>query len=278
MIVGLVALLAGCPHASDPPPPVPAVAPRLPMSVVSYTDSPSGLRMADVVVGTGAEVHAGDRIEVGYTGWVQGRDTPFDTSYGRNTPFIASIGVGQLIAGWDEGIVGMREGGRRQLVIPPALGYGDRGAPPVIPPSATLVFDVELLHVLPARTPPSAPPRCTEPMVQTLTGLQFCDLRVGTGESPLPGQIVRTEYTGWLADGTRFDSSYLRDEPLAFPVGEGRVIKGWDEGLSTMRVGGRRLMIIPPKLAYGAAGHPPVIPEDSTLTFEVELVGIATGL
>jgi peptidylprolyl isomerase len=106
------------------------------------------------------------------------------------------------------------------------------------------------------------------------SGLKYVDLVVGTGASPKPGQVVTVHYTGWLTDGKKFDSSLDRGMPFQFPLGQGRVIKGWDEGVSTMKIGGKRKLIIPPDLAYGAkdVGNG-LIPPNSTLVFEVELLG-----
>ncbi|MDQ6790954.1 MAG: FKBP-type peptidyl-prolyl cis-trans isomerase [Candidatus Dormibacteraeota bacterium] len=105
-------------------------------------------------------------------------------------------------------------------------------------------------------------------------GLQFIDLKVGTGPAAAPGDTVRVHYTGWLANGNKFDSSRDRGQPFDVTLGQGQVIPGWDEGIPGMKVGGRRKLIIPPALAYGDQGQPPTIPAKATLYFTVELVAI----
>jgi FKBP-type peptidyl-prolyl cis-trans isomerase len=110
------------------------------------TKTPSGLRYQDLTPGQGAEATADRTVSVHYTGWLPNGEK-FDSSRDRNQPFSFTLGAGQVIAGWDEGVAGMKVGGRRKLVIPADLGYGTAGAPPAIPPGATLVFDVELLDV-----------------------------------------------------------------------------------------------------------------------------------
>lgn len=110
------------------------------------TTSASGLQYQDLVVGTGATVKAGDTVSVHYTGWLED-GTKFDSSLDRNEPFDFTVGAGMVIKGWDEGLVGMKVGGKRKLVIPANLAYGDAGAGGVIPPNATLVFEVELLAI-----------------------------------------------------------------------------------------------------------------------------------
>lgn len=97
----------------------------------------------------------------------------------------------------------------------------------------------------------------------------------GTGDSPKKGETVSVHYTGWLTDGTKFDSSVDRDEPFAFVLGTGQVIRGWDEGVATMRVGDKARLTIPPELAYGQAGFPGAIPPNATLVFEVELLSVS---
>jgi FKBP-type peptidyl-prolyl cis-trans isomerase FkpA len=110
------------------------------------TTTPTGLTIEDVVGGDGAAAAAGQQVKVHYTGWLT-NGTKFDSSKDRNDPFVFPLGAGRVIKGWDEGVQGMKVGGKRKLTIPPALGYGARGAGGVIPPNATLVFEVELLGV-----------------------------------------------------------------------------------------------------------------------------------
>jgi peptidylprolyl isomerase len=110
--------------------------------------------------------------------------------------------------------------------------------------------------------------------VTTASGLKYIDLVPGSGESPRPGQTVTVHYTGMLENGVKFDSSLDRGQPFSFRIGVGQVIKGWDEGVMTMKVGGKRRLIIPPELGYGATGSPPKIPPNSTLIFEVELLSV----
>ena len=110
--------------------------------------------------------------------------------------------------------------------------------------------------------------------VTTASGLKYIDIVSGTGPSPRIGQTVSVHYTGTLENGTKFDSSYDHNKPFEFPIGTGRVIKGWDEGLMSMKVGGKRKMIIPPGLGYGARGAPPNIPGNSRLIFDVELLSV----
>ena len=112
------------------------------------------------------------------------------------------------------------------------------------------------------------------PATTTASGLIIDDTLLGTGKTAAAGQNVTVHYTGWLTDGKKFDSSKDRDDPFVFPLGAGHVIRGWDEGVQGMKVGGSRKLTIPPELGYGARGAGGAIPPNATLVFEVELLGI----
>ncbi|MBI4519590.1 MAG: FKBP-type peptidyl-prolyl cis-trans isomerase [Gemmatimonadetes bacterium] len=111
-------------------------------------------------------------------------------------------------------------------------------------------------------------------MTRTASGLYLKDLREGTGQASVAGNQITVHYEGWLQNGAKFDSSRNRGQPLTFTVGRGQVIRGWDEGLVGVRVGGLRRLVIPPHLAYGRSGFPPTIPGNAALVFEVELLAV----
>jgi len=141
-----------------------------------------------------------------------------------------------------------------------------------------LALAMALGAVLAVGAPTSAVAQGAGKPMTTSSGLQMSDSKVGTGATPRNGQTCVMHYTGWLYQdgqkGKKFDSSLDRGQPFEFPIGQGRVIRGWDEGVATMKVGGKRTLIIPPELGYGARGAGGVIPPNATLIFEVELLDV----
>ena len=222
----------------------------------------------DVIVGDGATAVAGDLIEVHYVGVTLDDGTEFDASWDRGETFFVPIGVGSLIPGWDQGILGMTEGSRRLLVIPPELAYGSSGAGGVIGPDATLVFVVDLLQIV-DDTPPAIPE-----VTEVAETLEIIDLEVGAGALVEAGNSITVNYQGNLLDGTIFDSSWTRGQPFTTLIGIGQVIQGWDEGMVGMREGGRRVLVIPSDLAYGPEGSGGGIAPNSPLVFVVDLLRV----
>jgi FKBP-type peptidyl-prolyl cis-trans isomerase len=227
------------------------------------------LKIKDMVVGTGREAKTGDTLTIEYIGWVSGKDRyqAFDMSANHEYPFEFVLGKGDAIAGLDQGLVGMKVGGQRELTIPSDLAYGDRGAlNGKIPPNAALVFEVELLSVTTplAELPPTK-----------VKELKTEDLIVGKGAEAKTGNVLTMHYTGWLENGAQFYRSRDNDgEPIKFLLGEGQVIKGWEQGMIGMKVGGKRKLTIPPELGYGAKGVNDVIPPNAALIYEVELLEV----
>jgi peptidylprolyl isomerase len=193
----------------------------------------------------------------------------FDSSTQAGQPAQFTLGSSGL-PGLDEGMTGMLAGEKRQIKIPPELAYGEEGAGAVIPPNDTVIFEVELVEFV-------AAPRLVlaDEYTTTESGLEYAVLTEGTGDPAEAGDGVSVHYSGYLEDGTMFDSSVQREEPYIFVLGQGSVIPGWDEGLVGMTKGEKRQLRIPADLAYGEAGSPPVIPPNATLIFDIEMVEIS---
>lgn len=137
-----------------------------------------------------------------------------------------------------------------------------------------IIFVVVAIASAMPQTTASGPTKVNGKSKTTASGLQYWDIMVGTGATATAGKTVKVHYTGWLTNGKKFDSSLDRHEPFAFSLGAGQVIKGWDEGVAGMKAGGKRQLRIPPELGYGARGAGGVIPPNSTLIFDVELLDV----
>jgi peptidylprolyl isomerase len=236
----------------------------------AFETTDSGLQIYDIEVGDGETPVEGDTVTLEFAIWLQDGMSYVAGSEDQGGEFSFALGSGQAFPGWEEGMLSMATGGTRQLIIPPELGLGEEGVPGLVPANATLVMEVTLLSI---RKPAVMTEVDEADYITTESGLKYYDIEVGDGATPEAGQTVSVHYTGWLEDGTQFDSSLDRGQPFQFPLGQGAVIAGWDEGVATMQVGGKRQLVIPSDLAYGdsAAG---IIPPGATLIFDVELLSV----
>lgn len=237
-------------------------------------DDPNGwhavtaLKTEDTAPGSGTPIAAGAPAAVAYTGWLYDvrvadhKGTKVDSNVG-GAPLTFTVGNNNLIKGFDQGVVGMKPGGKRTVTIPAALGYGATGQSPAIPPNAALVFDIEL-----------------DPLGWAgVTALKTVDTAAGNGAAAAAGSTVSVIYTGWLYDartastkGTQFDSN-VGGRALTVTLGSGSVIPGFDQGLRGMRPGGKRTLTIPASLGYGNAGQGN-IPGGAALVFDVEVTAV----
>jgi peptidylprolyl isomerase len=244
--------------------PEPLTPARPPTSPAPTTKRPpAACRSPSSKKATATQAQPGDVVRVHYRGLL-GDGTVFDSSEGRDA-FRFPLGQGAVISGWDEGIGLLSEGGRALLVIPPDLGYGATGSGGVIPPNATLYFEVELVEVLEGG--PDEPVDVSESDYETTaSGLQYYVVEEGDGDMPEDGQPVRVHFTYWLDDGTRLESSLDAGEPFLMTIGSEQLPDGLNEALAMMRVGEQTQFIIPPDLAFGEQDLGS-IPPNSTLIF-----------
>ncbi|MBR3070781.1 FKBP-type peptidyl-prolyl cis-trans isomerase [Fibrobacter sp.] len=235
--------------------------------------------------GDGDPIRAGQLIQVHYKGYLAAdsalvnqaaTDTTvevpyFANSYYSGVPLEFTIGIGQVIEGWDKGLVGMQVGEIRKLSVPSVMAYGDNSLEG-IPANSDLMFVVELVHAEKPLDADKFPADVEKMKWRDLgRGLKIYDEKVGTGKLNAAGNTIKVHYTGWLLSGRKFGSSKDLGKPLEAVMGAGKMIKGWEAGLEGMREGGVRWLRIPPAQGYGAMAFT-MIPPNSTLLFRVELV------
>lgn len=236
----------------------------------------SGLKYIVVQPGKGEPSSAGTRVVANYSAYFKDGKM-FDSSIDRGQPLKSTIGKGQLFAGLDEGIALMHKGEKARLIIPAKLAFGDKAAGP-IPANSDLIFDIEIVDVQKIVAPVAYDIKGLEAK-KTASGITYYEVkRSGSTVKAEAGKTVKVHYTGYLADGTQFDSSVERGEPIEFPLGAGRVIPGWEEGIALMNVGDKLRLVIPYFLAYGENGRPPQIPAKADLTFDVELIDVSNAM
>lgn len=248
----------------------------------------SGLQYMDDSLGTGREAKAGDLVSIHFKGWMVPKDTATELfsdwsadqsknmlslgdSKMRNQPIKFTLNSNSFIKGTDEGIVGMKAGGVRTMIIPAKLAYGEAGIG-FIPPNTDLKVVIELLEVKDRIVAEMWDVDSTL-FKTTASGLKYAIISAGEGPAVEANKVITVHYSGYLENGTMFDSSVERDEPISFVVGQGQVIPGWDEGMQLLKKGDKARFIIPPQLGYGEMALEK-IPANSTLIFDTEIVDV----
>lgn len=236
-----------------------------------FEQTESGLQYKIIKQGTGLQPNVGDLVAVHYKGFLSDNQQ-FDNSYTKGEPLEFNHGVGQVINGWDEVLNLFRAGTKAIVVIPPALGYGSMETDK-IPANSTLIFEIELLQVV--RQIPIEP--FDTELIQAIIsedGIMFYPLSSNKGAKPDSSKIVTFHFTGFLPNGKIFDSSVITGAPEKIRIGDPSVIKGINIALMLMRKGEKARFVIPSKLAYGSKGYSTLIPPNTDLTFDIELIEI----
>lgn len=230
------------------------------------------LKYIVVEQGTGKNAMPGDNVYVNYTAYHS--DTIiFDSSIKKGKPARITVGTGQVIKGWDLALQLMNTGSKYRVIIPPNLAYGKKGIENRVPPKSQIILDIEVVEIL---TPPKIT-KCDASGNDTITldnGIKYIIFNAGNGNNIKPNSIVTVHYSGFFTNGKLFDSSVARNEPIKFPVGVNAVIEGWDITIQLMKPGAKYQLHVPAKLAYGSNGNPPIIPPNTNLIFDIEIIDV----
>ena len=265
--------------------------------------SPEGIYYKVDKTGNGKYPLSGNMVTVHYTGKLL-NGTKFDSSKDRNMPFTFQLGQNRVIQGWEKGIPLFQIGGTGTLYIPSRLAYGNQQKGAFIAPNSPLIFDIEVIS---SQTPAEyeaamiaqqqklqaeaevkqkAQLEIDRKLIETYakekgltiqttpSGLSYIIEQQGSGAKVEAGKTAVTHYRGYTLNGQVFDASYDRNQPFPVPVGQGRVIRGWDEGLPLFNVGGKGKLLIPSGLAYGTQSMGPSIPANSVLIFDIEILEV----
>ncbi|NYE63195.1 peptidylprolyl isomerase [Duganella sp. 1224] len=239
--------------------------------VAAPADNPSSFSQTDKVLGSGTQASNTNLVGMRYTSWLYSataadhKGIQLNSNTTSATPYVFVLGSNQVLQGLNQGIAGMKVGGQRTLILPASLAYGAAGSPPLVPANAGVVFDVQLTDV---QTLADAPAFGTS------------DTVVGTGATAANGATANVKYSAYLynsatADhkGILVDTNASASTAFSFKLGSGQVIKGFDQGVTGMKVGGKRDIVMPSALAYGATGSGS-IPGNSGMVFTVELISV----
>lgn len=241
-------------------------------TVALPSEIPTTLVTTDITVGEGAAAASGDTVFVNYVGVLSADGSRFDGNYGSD-PFVVTLGMGMVIEGWDQGLVGMQTGGRRQLDIPADLAYGDREMGTAIPPNSALSFVVDMIAVVPA-TDAAGEPAVDIAPADNVTELVITDLIVGDGAQAEAGAKAVLHLVAFRADtAAQVTSTWASPQPLSFELTEGGTLPGLVEGIQGMKVGGRRQLQVPFEDAWGAEGQSEIgLPAEIDLIVVIDLL------
>ena len=268
--IGLAACSEGGTSSSDTTQPAAVAEPK----VVLPKELPTKLVITDISPGTGNAAVAGDTLAVFYVGVLSADGTRFDGNFGADL-FSFTLGKGNVIKGWDAGLVGIKVGGRRQLDIPSDLAYGEQGSGDVIKPNSALSFIVEASAIIPASKPEDAP-KVTIVGASARTDLKSDDLIKGTGATVAVGQKVAAQIVVFRGDtGAELTNSWPTLNPITLTLIEGKIMPGLLKGIPGMKVGGRRQLTIPFVDVFGDAGNKDLgLPEKTDLVVIIDAVAI----
>ncbi|TPW11625.1 MAG: peptidyl-prolyl cis-trans isomerase [Acidimicrobiaceae bacterium] len=251
--------------------PSPSVPPKPEVKIPA--ELPTELVVTDLSEGAGPAAAAGDTVVVHYVGVRSADGTEFDNSYDRGEPFPVVLGAGSVIQGWDQGLIGAKQGGQRQLDIPADLAYGDSPQGGVIQAGDALTFVVDVIAVIPVVDPSTAPDIAVEG-ASNQEKIDIADLVVGEGAEVQPGQTAVLHLVAYRADtGEQLDSTWETAQTFSFVLGTGDAIPGLELGIEAMHVGGRRQVVVPYILAFGDAGNPDLgLPEKTDMVLVLDLI------
>ncbi len=234
---------------------------------------PTELVITDLVDGEGRVAESGDTVVVHYVGVRSEDGTEFDNSYERGQSFPVVLGSGGVIAGWDEGLLGVKQGGQRQLDIPSALAYGAEAKGDVIKANDALTFVIDIIAVIGVSDPADAPTLTIEG-AENRDKIDIEDIIIGEGEEIQPGQTAVVQIIAYRGDtGAQLNSTWEIGQPVQFTFASGEILPGLELGIDEMNIGGRRKVIVPFILAFGEAGSPEAgLPANTDMVLVIDLI------
>lgn len=233
---------------------------------------PNGIKFYTIEPGHGDFAKPGDNVYIHYTGWLPD-GTIYSSTHNVGDAKRFTAGAGETFEGMDTALLHMAEGSKCRFAIPAEMAFGDEGYGNRIPPKSDITLDIEMVkiskEIMVEKWDASGHDTTT-----TVSGLRYIVFEPGDGDLIARNSIVTAHYSGYLANGQLFDSSVKRESPIKYPVGAGLIIDGWDEASLLMRKGSKFQLLVPPHLAYGEEGLPPIVPANADLVFDVEILDV----